>query len=58
MKYARSATTFGSTRPVQIRCTPLLGQHTREVLTEVGYTEAEIDALYDKSIALTEKPSS
>ena len=26
---------------------PLLGQHNREVLRELGFTDARIDALYD-----------
>jgi crotonobetainyl-CoA:carnitine CoA-transferase CaiB-like acyl-CoA transferase len=35
---------FGT--PVQFRrAPPLLGQHTREVLKEAGYTEAEVDQL-------------
>ena len=35
-----SATPGGVRRPA-----PLLGEHTRDVLREVGYAEAEIDAL-------------
>ena len=35
-----SATTGGVTRPA-----PLLGQHTREVMREFGFSEAEVDAL-------------
>lgn len=30
--------------------TPLLGQHTRGVLREIGYTEAQIDNLYEDNV--------
>ena len=36
---------FSETRAEVKRGAPLLGQHTREVLTELGYTAAQIDAL-------------
>jgi crotonobetainyl-CoA:carnitine CoA-transferase CaiB-like acyl-CoA transferase len=42
-----SATPGGVTRPA-----PLLGQHTREVLGEFGFSRAEIDALYAQGAAL------
>jgi crotonobetainyl-CoA:carnitine CoA-transferase CaiB-like acyl-CoA transferase len=32
---------------------PFLGQHTREVLGELGYTAAEIDKLVEKGVAIT-----
>jgi crotonobetainyl-CoA:carnitine CoA-transferase CaiB-like acyl-CoA transferase len=34
---------------------PFLGQHTREVLGELGYTAAEIDKLVEKGAAITAK---
>ena len=34
--------------------TPLLGQHTREVLEELGYSQSEIDELYRKGVAKTD----
>jgi crotonobetainyl-CoA:carnitine CoA-transferase CaiB-like acyl-CoA transferase len=37
--------TFSDTPGRQERATPMLGQHTREILTDVGYSDAEIDAL-------------
>ena len=36
--------------------TPLLGQHTREILMEVGYTPTEISNLYDQGVVKTEVP--
>jgi crotonobetainyl-CoA:carnitine CoA-transferase CaiB-like acyl-CoA transferase len=32
---------------------PLLGQHTAEVLGELGYSELAIDALHRSGVALT-----
>jgi len=34
-----------SAAPTKISAAPLLGQHRREVLKELGYGQAEIDAL-------------
>ncbi len=34
--------------------TPMLGQHTREVLEELGYSGSEIEELYRKGVAKTE----
>ena len=36
---------FSDTRGDMSRPAPLLGQHTREVLAELGYDEARVDAL-------------
>ena len=43
--------------PGAMRPTPLLGEHTREVLADLGYTAPAIQALYDKGVAKTESPS-
>ena len=46
---------FEST-PAEIRAgAPLLGAHTYEVLGEIGYSEAEIDAMVDAVIDATTK---
>ncbi len=45
---------FGNTSPTQGRPTPLLGQHTDEVLREIGYDADAIAALYAEDIVKTE----
>ena len=45
----------GSRHPVR-RPTPLLGEHTAEVLRESGYTESAIAELYEKGVVTTEEP--
>ena len=48
LRQARAAARFEGT-PTAIRHgAPLLGEHTYEVLGEIGYSEAEIDALVDE----------
>jgi crotonobetainyl-CoA:carnitine CoA-transferase CaiB-like acyl-CoA transferase len=47
---------FGNTEVVQGRPTPLLGEHTREVLQEVGFSEQGIAELYTKGVVRTEEP--
>jgi crotonobetainyl-CoA:carnitine CoA-transferase CaiB-like acyl-CoA transferase len=36
--------------------TPLLGEHTAQVLREIGCSEGEIAALYEQGVARTEGP--
>ncbi len=55
-KTFRNLITFADTSAVYARPTPLLGQHNREVLEELGYSEAAIDDLYRKDVANTESP--
>ena len=45
---------FGNTPVVAGIPTPLLGQHARDTLREVGYTEAAIADLYGKAVVKTE----
>ncbi len=56
LRQARPAARFEST-PTEIRNgAPLLGAHTYEVLAEVGYSEAEIDAMVDAKVLHAVRP--
>jgi formyl-CoA transferase len=39
-----------SDSPTEVRRSPLLGEHTHEVLTELGLTEAEINSLQAEKV--------
>jgi crotonobetainyl-CoA:carnitine CoA-transferase CaiB-like acyl-CoA transferase len=56
MRVARHYVWFGNTAVVPGRSTPLLGEQTREVLQEVGFSESAIAALYAKGVVWTETP--
>jgi crotonobetainyl-CoA:carnitine CoA-transferase CaiB-like acyl-CoA transferase len=58
MKFSTSGVKFRDTEALAGRPTPLLGEHTREALLEVGYTEQEVTVLYQKGIAKAEEPPS
>jgi crotonobetainyl-CoA:carnitine CoA-transferase CaiB-like acyl-CoA transferase len=45
---------FGHTRPTPGRPTPLLGQHTDDVLREIGYDAPAIAALHEDGVVKTE----
>lgn len=45
---------FGNTLPTEGKVTPLLGEQNRDVLREVGFSEAAIAELYDKGVVKTE----
>jgi crotonobetainyl-CoA:carnitine CoA-transferase CaiB-like acyl-CoA transferase len=47
---------FGNTVPVEGKSTPLLGEHNRDVLREVGFSDEAIDELYAKGVIKTETP--
>jgi formyl-CoA transferase len=52
---ARHYIRFGNTQAVPGRPTPLLGEHTREILQEVGLSEQSIVELYAKGVVRTEE---
>ena len=56
MHYCANCIAFGETRAIRSRQTPLLGEHNREKLGELGYTPSEIDLLYEKGVLTTEEP--
>jgi crotonobetainyl-CoA:carnitine CoA-transferase CaiB-like acyl-CoA transferase len=49
---------MSETPPVVARRAPLLGEHTREVLREVGYSEEEISTIMTAGIGMREPGSS
>ncbi len=56
LRQARPAARFEGT-PTEIRSgAPVLGAHTYEVLTEIGYSEAEIDAMVDANVLHAARP--
>jgi crotonobetainyl-CoA:carnitine CoA-transferase CaiB-like acyl-CoA transferase len=56
LRQARPAARFEST-PTEIRNgAPVLGEHTYEVLGEIGYSEAEIDAMVDANVLHAVRP--
>jgi crotonobetainyl-CoA:carnitine CoA-transferase CaiB-like acyl-CoA transferase len=55
-RVARHYIRFGHTEVLPGRPTPLLGEHTREVLQEVGFPESAIAELYVKGVVKTEEP--
>ena len=50
----REPSTWSETPPPSDRLAPRLGQHTREVLAEAGYKQAEIDDMVLKQVAFPE----
>jgi crotonobetainyl-CoA:carnitine CoA-transferase CaiB-like acyl-CoA transferase len=55
-RVARHYVRFGHTTVLAGRHTPLLGEHTREVLQEVGFSEGSIAAVYARGAVKTEGP--
>jgi crotonobetainyl-CoA:carnitine CoA-transferase CaiB-like acyl-CoA transferase len=55
-RVARHYIRFGQTEVLQGRPTPLLGEHTHEVLQGAGFTENAIAELYAKGVVKTEEP--
>ena len=50
----REPSTWSETVPPTGRFAPRLGQHTREILAEAGYTRDEIDTLIAQRTAMTD----
>lgn len=48
---------FGNTADTPGKSTPLLGENTREVLQEAGFSDEQIATLYAKEIVKTEEPT-
>ncbi|MCH7653221.1 MAG: CoA transferase [Chloroflexi bacterium] len=57
MKYSSNGLRFGNTEKMAGMRTPLLGEHNRDALGEVGYSADELQVLYDKGVIFTEDPS-
>jgi len=55
LRVAWQSIRFAETRPPMGRPTPLLGEHTVEVLRELGYATAEIEALHQSGTVRTER---
>ena len=45
-----------SDSPVEVTRSPLLGEHTYDILGEVGYSESEIDAMIDSGALFAHQP--
>ena len=58
VKFSSHLVDFSNTRDIESRVTPQLGEHNREVLSELGYSEAEIEDLYARGIINTDAPPS
>jgi crotonobetainyl-CoA:carnitine CoA-transferase CaiB-like acyl-CoA transferase len=56
LRLARHYIRFGHTQVVSGRPTPLLGEHTLEILQEVGFAEQGMAELYTKGVVRTEEP--
>jgi formyl-CoA transferase len=54
---ARHYIRLGHTEVLPGRPTPLLGEHTREVLQDAGFSESTIAELSAKGVVKTEEPS-
>ena len=57
VKMSGNLVAFDGSTTLPTRPTPLLGQHTREVLDELGYTPVQIDELYELGVVKTEAPA-
>ena len=58
VRFSSHLVDFSDTRDVLSRVTPQLGEHNREVLSGLGYSEAQIESLYARGIINTDAPPS
>lgn len=56
LELAVNLVTFNGLKHQVRRATPLLGQHTAEVLSETGYTPIQVESLYRSKVVKTETP--
>ena len=54
MRVAWNAVNFADTKMSRGRPTPLLGEHTREVLQDAGFEAGEIERLYTAGTVKTD----
>lgn len=54
LKLAKNLVRFQGVPDIDVLHTPLLGQHNREILEQVGYSPVEIENLYRNGVAKTE----
>ena len=55
VKLSHNLVRLANTLQVETRSTPLLGEHGRQALTEMGYSADQIHRLYEGGVAKTEK---
>ena len=57
MKLSGNLVSFDGSTTLPSRPTPLLGQHTSEVLADLGYTSDQLRELYENGVVKTEAPA-
>ena len=58
MKVSGHGLVFRGSKEIDVLPTPLLGEHTTEVLESLGYSSDQIDELYRDGVVKTEEPQS
>lgn len=56
LKFSGNLIRFANTAFPRWRHTPLLGENSREVLAEIGYSDPEITEMYENGVLKTESP--